>query len=182
MGRRLGPAQRVNNPFAMDAAFRCRKQALARVGGVYPHETARQPFRRRYAVLSLVPLREPGILFALNARLTTKTVRDVTTSSAAVETTAAIRANTSGNHLSFEEASLSALRTGRCRGERRAHRAGCTRNRPEGANPSGRGSERTRLRGGALRSFMGYDVAEDEATRSSTCSLYLPVAAGTTCV
>jgi hypothetical protein len=45
-------------------------------------------------------------------------------------------------------ASVAAVRAARCRGERRAHRAGCTKNRPEGADPSGRQSERTRLRGG----------------------------------
>ena len=50
MDRTLGLAQRVNNPRAMDAAFRCRKQAFARLGGVYRRETSRQPFRRCYAV------------------------------------------------------------------------------------------------------------------------------------
>jgi hypothetical protein len=42
---------------------------------------------------SLVPLREPGVLFALNARLNTNTVSDTTTSKATVETAAAIRAS-----------------------------------------------------------------------------------------
>ena len=37
--------------------------------------------------------------------------------------------------------------------ERRAYRVDCTRNRPEGVDPCGRGGERTPLRG-AIRSFM----------------------------
>ena len=48
--------------------------------------------------------------------------------------------------------------------------------------PSGRGSERTPLWGvEALRSFMGNNVAEDAATRSSMQLLYLPLALRTTC-
>jgi hypothetical protein len=35
MDIRLGPAQRASNPRPMDAAFRRRKSALARVGGIY---------------------------------------------------------------------------------------------------------------------------------------------------
>jgi len=45
MDKRLGLAQRLNNPRAMDAAFRRRKQALARAGSIYRRETSRQPFQ-----------------------------------------------------------------------------------------------------------------------------------------
>src|SRR5689334_3675863 len=53
-----------------------------------------------------------------------------------------------------------------------------TRSRPEGeALPAGQG---TNAAGGeALRSFMVNNVAEDQATTSSTHSLYLPLAIGT---
>jgi hypothetical protein len=49
-----------------------------------------------------VPLRESGVLFALNARLTINTVSNTTTSNAEVETAAAIRASARSTHASFE--------------------------------------------------------------------------------
>ena len=64
--------------------FAAGKMLLATGDSAYRGETSRERCR------SLVSGREPGVLVALNARLTTNTRSDTTTSNAAVETAAAM--------------------------------------------------------------------------------------------
>ena len=100
------------------AAFTDVKRRVNRSGVVM---RCGRPRDRWHANYRSEPLREPGVLFALNAKLTTNTVSDTTTSNAAVETAAAIRASACSTHASFEEPRRLCVPS--CSGARRAHRS-----------------------------------------------------------
>jgi len=100
------------------AAFTDVKRRVNRSGVVM---RCGHPRDRWHANYRSEPLREPGVLFALNAKLTTNTVSDTTTSNAAVETAAAIRASACSTHASFEETRRLCVPS--CSGARRAHRS-----------------------------------------------------------
>jgi hypothetical protein len=113
MGCRLGPPLRANNAPVLHGALRNRKQndrelpelrclacrtqraEFARVSQgdrVLGRMAGKSPTADVYRFF--VRLCESAVLFALKARLTTKAVRNTTTSIAAVETAAAIIAST----------------------------------------------------------------------------------------
>lgn len=82
---------------ALPAALFGASRATSRLRGLLPDRVlSRAAGKSSVASVyrSFVRLCEPAVPFALNARLTTKAVRDTTTSIAAVETAAAITAST----------------------------------------------------------------------------------------